>query len=88
MAAEPETFKDVEIRELSRMNNSDLGVPRFKLHTNQGDFQTEIDAAINFGIQNLTKPDDAENFVIGNPGRTVNLVGRGREGIFRIQKLD
>lgn len=77
-------FKDVEIHSISRLPSSENGNPRFKLHTDQGDFATKPDASLNYAVENLTSSRFPEEHLIGNPGVKVNLIGGSRNSIYQI----
>ena len=65
---------NVEIRAAERQTNSVNGNPRWKLHTNQGTFLTQDDAALNYGIENYTNSRHPDTFVIGDDVPMVALI--------------
>ncbi len=79
-------FNDVEMYSVKRITSSCNGNPRFEISTSSGIFKTKHDAALGYGIENLTNPRFPDEHLIGNEGVTVTLVGDNRDSIYLIEK--
>ena len=69
----------VRITAITRLDSSANGNPRFQLHTDHGDFKTGVDAAIGYGIANLTN-SRFDTYAIGDGAPPCDLVTTGKRG--------
>lgn len=77
---------DVVIYSIERTQNSHYGNPGYKLHTSQGTFSMQTDAALGYSIDNYTNSRFPETYVIGNPDNpTVTLLVTASRKVYGIE---
>lgn len=62
------------IRAITRRTLSTNGNPRFILHTSEGDWQTQTDAALGYSLENYTNSRFPDTYVIGDNVPAVTLL--------------
>lgn len=62
------------IHSVERRNSSANGNPTFVLHTSEGDYRTQTDATLGYGIENLTNSRFPATYVIGDDVPAVTLL--------------
>jgi hypothetical protein len=73
---------ETTLRGRTRLYNSANGNPRFTLHTDDGDFTTQSDAAVSYEITNIT---DHRDF---GEGRRVELTMTPARRVWDVKVLD
>lgn len=74
------------IRAITRKNNSVNGNPTYVLHTSEGDYRTQSDAALGYGIENYTNSRFPDTHVIGDDVPAVTLVATPTGRVWGIEK--
>lgn len=64
----------LSIFSIERLTLSSNGNPRFVLHTSQGDFRTQADASLSYGIENYTNARYPDTHVIGTDAGVPDVV--------------
>lgn len=62
----PRRIGPLYIRGITRRTNSRNGNPRFILHTSEGDYRTQDDAAMGYAVENYTNSRFPDTYVIGD----------------------
>lgn len=63
--AQQEFRHDVTVRSITRTGTSANGNPSFRIVTDEGEFRTQTDASLGYGITNYTNANFPETYVIG-----------------------
>lgn len=74
------------IRSISRAKNSANGNPTFVLHTSEGDYRTQSDAALGYSLTNYTNTRFPDTYVIGDGVPAVMLVATRAGRVWGIEK--
>lgn len=74
------------IRAIERRNSSTNGNPAFVLHTSEGNYQTQTDAALGYGIENLTNSRFPDTYVIGDDVPAVTLLATPTGRVWGIER--
>ena len=76
----------LHIRSIERRNSSANGNPAFTLHTDEGNYQTQTDAALGYGIENLTNSRFPDTYVIGDDVPAVTLLATPTGRVWGIER--
>jgi len=79
-------IENVYIRAITRGRNSHYGNPSYTLHTSEGDYRMQTNAALGYAIENYTNSRYPETFVIGDNVPAVTLIATPSGRVWSIEK--
>lgn len=74
MATQTYRTGPLSIFSVTRKNNSTNGNPTWELHISKGNYTTQLDASLGYGIENYTNSRHPETYCIGNDVPEVTLI--------------
>ena len=74
------------IRSIKRRRSSGNGNPAFTIHTSEGDYLTQSDAALGYSLENYTNSRFPDTHVIGDNVPAVTLLATPTGKVWGIEK--